>query len=353
MGNTLIAQANALSEEFKYQEAIDTLNQVLVTDPNNAIAQNNKGNALVMLERYEESLECYEKSHELDSSVPYPLIGKSLAYLNLGKYQDALTCCEKGLQLGYNRVWFEGIIRLKLGDVDNAIASFDRAINIEGEAPLFISTGIALEVKGKFKEAEAAYDEALKFDNKIVEAYVRKGDLLMSTAYNYKDAIVCFNNALRLDPQSIEAIFYKALALIREGQSQEALECCDRLNDEPAAYHALYYSTGKVVAPDYKRDFKIRMCKLMKRPPPIALVRGLAYSEMGDQEQAKQSFDEVVNMTTQDAFDHFFVGQALSELSMNTLAVRCFTQALRLDPAFHKKRQVEAYLLQFEKEQQQ
>ena len=58
-----------------------------------------KGNALVKEKKYQEALDCYTKSIELDPSDPILYSNRSAMYTNLGKYDEAIKDADKAIEL--------------------------------------------------------------------------------------------------------------------------------------------------------------------------------------------------------------------------------------------------------------
>ena len=64
--NDLVEKAKILLEENKFEEALGFFEQALLMNQNDPELWNNKGVALRSMGRYDEALECFNKSLELD-----------------------------------------------------------------------------------------------------------------------------------------------------------------------------------------------------------------------------------------------------------------------------------------------
>ncbi|MCQ8903676.1 MAG: tetratricopeptide repeat protein [Methanothrix sp.] len=64
--DALAARSEILYMRKRYQEALECSERSLLIDPENAAAWNTKGNALYMLGRYREAIECYDRAIELE-----------------------------------------------------------------------------------------------------------------------------------------------------------------------------------------------------------------------------------------------------------------------------------------------
>ena len=79
----------------------------------------------------------------------------------------------------------------------------------------------------RFEEALISYDNALKIDPRSVDALNGKG-LILNQLGKYEEAITWFDKALEIDPGFIDAMYNKADALGELGKYEESLEWTDR-----------------------------------------------------------------------------------------------------------------------------
>jgi tetratricopeptide (TPR) repeat protein len=78
--------------------AFEYLEQVLIRDPENAMAWQVKGNCLDCEGKCEEALACYEKSLEFDPSNSETLFNKALTLRKLGRDTDAQCCIQDAVK---------------------------------------------------------------------------------------------------------------------------------------------------------------------------------------------------------------------------------------------------------------
>jgi len=99
------------------------LDKAIELDPNNANTWGVKGNAiskLAVIEKnesrrkrmYEESIECYDKSFEINPN-PDVLCGKGVILCLLGKKEEALVCLDKVIEMDPNSKEMELVKKLK------------------------------------------------------------------------------------------------------------------------------------------------------------------------------------------------------------------------------------------------
>ncbi|PKL57612.1 MAG: hypothetical protein CVV34_06610 [Methanomicrobiales archaeon HGW-Methanomicrobiales-5] len=83
--------------------------------------------------QFEQALECFNKSLELDPQFEDAWLGKSVALYNLRRYQDALQSIDRALELNPEYAtawWMKGMILSSLGKPDEADRSYARAQEI-------------------------------------------------------------------------------------------------------------------------------------------------------------------------------------------------------------------------------
>ncbi len=113
--------------------------------------------------------------------------------------------------------------RVAKGDVDGAIASYKKALELDPKSPLaHYNLGFALGAKGDQDGAIASYKKALELDPKLAEAHHDLGSALGAKG-DQDGAIASYKKALDLDPKL--PLFQAQLghALMQKGKLDEAL----------------------------------------------------------------------------------------------------------------------------------
>jgi tetratricopeptide (TPR) repeat protein len=195
------AEGYVLMQMSRYEEA-DQINQKIIglnitgegADRRLANAWRGRGNALASQEKYNESLQAFDKAIELNSeNAPYAWTGKGDALLASGRYDEAIIAYDRALEL-YPEFADAGIAHAqkgkgdsltKLGKREEALAAYGEAVGASDKAitafnnatpldkaisftfdpyPLdqmfWIDRGSALKALGRGSEADAAFAEA-------------------------------------------------------------------------------------------------------------------------------------------------------------------------------------------------
>ncbi len=121
-------------------------------------------------------------------------------------------------------VWSNrGNVRISENKLDEAIADFDRAIEIAPEAPdPYLNRGAALEGKGLYQEAIDDYNKVLTIDPEDAMAYNNRGNAKAGQK-RWDEALIDYQKAVDLDPNYAFARANAALTLYQTGDIEAAL----------------------------------------------------------------------------------------------------------------------------------
>ncbi len=100
LGNIkLIQKMHELFTSRKYDELSDYCSLILSKDPVNLNALQYKAYSLYFLERFEDSIACYDRAIEIESDAPSHYAGKSKALDKLGRFEEARGCYKQAKKL--------------------------------------------------------------------------------------------------------------------------------------------------------------------------------------------------------------------------------------------------------------
>ncbi|WP_375472714.1 CHAT domain-containing protein, partial [uncultured Nostoc sp.] len=98
------------------------------------------------------------------------------------------------------------------GRFEEAIASYDNALKIKPDLhEAWFNRGVALDHFGRFEEAIASYDNALKIKSDLHEAWFKRGVTLTHFG-RFEEAIASYDNALKIKPDLNEAWINRGIA---------------------------------------------------------------------------------------------------------------------------------------------
>ena len=132
---------------------------------------------------------------------------------------------------------------LSVGDIIHYLQYVDAAVNqtnITSTISELIQKGNDFFNTSKFIKAMTNYDQVLKLDSRSVEALNGKGMVLNSLG-KYQEAISWFDMALKIDPNFVQSLNNKGIALSNLGKYQEAISWFDMaLKIDPNFVDSLY-----------------------------------------------------------------------------------------------------------------
>jgi rhomboid protease GluP len=164
--------------------AIEAFNRAIASDPAFALAHHNLGLAYLGKESYEQAINAFKKSLELNLEVSVRAMAYynlGLAYLALSLDDEAIDAFKKSLQLNSQDAdthYNIGVAYLGKERYDEAITAFQQSLKLKpDQADAQIGLGEAYEAKGLYDQAIAVYEEALKLDPAEEEAQQKLNEL--------------------------------------------------------------------------------------------------------------------------------------------------------------------------------
>ncbi len=186
------------------------------------------------------------------------------------------------------KLYDEGIDRYDAGDLEDAIAAYETALEIDPKFHyVWNGLGNALNGLGRYSEAKEAFEKSLKIDPQYHSAWNGMGNALKDVGSN-KEAIAVYEKTLEFtDDQYWEAWFNRGWAFFNSGRYIEAIQnwdeglqkylpnnrdyrlACGRLHQAKGKVH---YIHGKQTATYWESFHKAKAsyeqaCKFLKSPP--------------------------------------------------------------------------------------
>ncbi len=289
-----------------------------------------------------------------------------------GRFQEAL---EKGVTLARQHPDAPfipnllGAIYTDLGQAEEAIASFQRALDISPENPVTHNNlGIALKRQARYEAALASFERALKLNPDYVEAHNNLGSALINLGrqeaavshlrralelrpdyaeahYNlgcaikdlgqFKKAITSFQRALELKPDYVEAYNNLGSTLIELGQDEAAMNCFKRVLDLQPDFAEGHNNLGILLKRSGQNEAAIACFKrALELKPDYAVAHnnlGGTLNDLGQNEAAIACFRKALEIMPDYAGAYYNLGISLTESGQNEAAINCFQKAVRLD----------------------
>jgi tetratricopeptide (TPR) repeat protein len=173
------------------------------------------------------------------------------------------------------------------------------------QAKLLFELG-SLHLAGQdYKKAIASYDQALKFQPDLHQAWYNRGNALGNLGRN-EEAIASYDQALKFKPDKDEAWNNRGVALDNLGRNEEAIASYDQALKFKPDYHQAWYN------------------------------RGYALDDLGRNEEAIASYDQALKFKPDDHQAWNNRGIALRNLGRFEEAIASYDQALKFKPDYHQ-----------------
>ena len=123
-----------------------------------------------------------------------------------------------------------GVILIGRNDIEEAEALFRHGCMTTPDfAPNWFGYAITCQKLGRWDQSLLSYDEAIKADPNYIEAIVDKG-VLLRNMLRHHDSLKCFERALEINPEHQTALGNYAILLSEFKQVDKSIELFDRLH---------------------------------------------------------------------------------------------------------------------------
>lgn len=247
--SSCIHQNNTSNQEMEQsslaEDPLVSINDLLLTDSLNPELYNRKASLELDRNLLNEALGSIRKAIGLNPENPEYYITLSDIYLAQGKIRNCKESLEKALEIapGNN----EAILKLAelsliLKDYEKVQKLTNRAIGNDPDNPLaYFIKGYAFLETGDTNSAIGSMIKSIEQDRDYYAAYMQIG--LLYSLKNDRIAIDYFNNALRIDPESKEALYAMAMFYQESGDYHAALDYYQKiLQIDPENKFAIYNS---------------------------------------------------------------------------------------------------------------
>ena len=202
----------------RYEESVEYYNKAININPIYEKAFINKGIILAKLMVFDAALEAFNAAIEINERSEISYFNIDIIYSKLERYEDALYSFNKAAELGYDYAYLNvAIILERLGRIDEAFNIYDKAISINKSLEVIYLNKAGLLVNiGKYQEAIKYLDKALS----ILNNKNSKGDTIIKN----KEHIEYMEMGIIEDDTIYDRIYFlKSDALINLSQYDYAL----------------------------------------------------------------------------------------------------------------------------------
>ncbi len=214
----LMAQVEALAGKGQWDEALRVMQDEVDRYPGNVALRSGLGNMAVRGERY----------------------GRALAV-----YQELLDKIDKDSKLAGDLHARMGEVYRRLGDLESALHSLRRAVEILPDSPGVLATmALVLDVSGRRQEAAREYRELLRIDPNNGVAMNNLAYRLAEDGVEFEEALTLAKRARELMPQLIEVDDTIGWVYLKMKQTEKAIESFRGLVEKRPESAEFHYHLG-------------------------------------------------------------------------------------------------------------
>jgi tetratricopeptide (TPR) repeat protein len=255
--------------------------------------------------RPDQAIALYERAIALQPNLAMAYRNRGLALMQLGKSEAALASFEAALRftphdfLALNSV---GVILLGLGRLPQALATFDRTLALQPNDPTTThNRGLTLMSLARYEEARGSFERTLQLAPASVQTWVWRGRCCLELG-NAAEALASLQQAKSLAPQDFSVHFQLGMTLARLNRKEEAVAAFDAALACNARSAEAFNNRGAVL---------------------VRLFRPA---------QALSDFQRALDLNPGYVDAHTNFGIALKGLGHYSVALAAFNQALTLRP---------------------
>ncbi len=199
------------------------------------------------------------------------------------------------------------------------------------------------DVKGNVDSALAAFERAIRLDQQFAIAHAARGEALWARYTDTRDpttarqAVDAGTTALRLDPQNPQVRYSLAVSLAGSGQLDAAADELQRALALQPTFEDARIQLGRVLARQGRIDEGIAEFRkiIVSRPDYAApySAMGASLFEAGRYQEAAQAFQQVATLQADNAVARQQVGVSFQALGDNARALEWYQKALAIRPS--------------------
>ncbi len=347
----------------RWEEAIASFDKAIEYDPDDAEMWFNRGIAFGVLKRWEDAIACWDRAIELQPDYRDAWANKGVAYQHLGRIQEAIEANEKAIALysengveegnpkGSESAEEEEGVDTSENGVDEAVSfqeeegennregaeSAEKEEGVNPEAEFFLNQGIEQGNAGDFHTALASFNRAIEIQPNYHLAWNNKGSAL-NDLRRHEESLNCYNRAIEIQPNYHVAWNGKGVTLNDLGRYEEAIDCYNHALDIQPNFDYGWNNKGNALYGLSRYEEAIdcynRALDIQPNYDNAWNGKGVALNNLGRYEEAIDCYNRAIDI--QPNFYHAWNGKgnALGDLERYEEAIDCYNRAIDIQPNF-------------------
>lgn len=282
---------------------IAKLNKEIAATPENAELYNKRAILLYKKEKLDEAFADIRTALNLDSTKAEYFLTLSDVYFAKGKVKNCKRSIEKAMELepeNADALLKYAELQLYFDEYKSTLEYISKALEIDKlNAKAYFMRGMAYKLSGDTAKAVSNFQTTIDQDPEYYHAYIQLG-LLYATKHS-KLAEDYYNNAIKLNPESIEAHFNLAMFYQEDSLYDDAIVEYNKVLEIDPKYKQAHYNLGYihlVYLLVYKQAV-IHFTNAIACDPAYAEAyynRGYSYELLGDVTNAKTDYDKALEI---------------------------------------------------------
>jgi len=174
------------------------------------------------------------------------------------------------------------------------LAHHSRLAKNKPDVALIIKEGDEHFLKDEYDKAIECYDKAIEVDPNIVDAWIKKGNALY-TKENYDEAIKCYDRASLINPNHFDSWYKKGISYKKKNNYEQAIKCYDRAIELRPTSSDAWYEKGLSLSFLKRYDEAIRCydnaIEHNSRHAEAWYKKGYAFHNIGVEDEAQRSYN--------------------------------------------------------------
>jgi tetratricopeptide (TPR) repeat protein len=265
------------------------------------------------------------------------------ALYKLGRLDEAVASYDKAIEFkpDNDAAWYNrGVALHKLGRLDDAVASYDKVIGFKPNYhEAWYNRGVALYKLDRLDEAVASFDKAIEFKPDNDAAWYNRGVALHKLG-RLDDAVASYDRAIEFKPDKDEAWNNRGVALRKLDRLDEAVASLERAIEFKPDNDEAWNNRGNTLDTLGRLDDAVasydRAIEFKPDNDAAWYNRGIALRKLGRLDEAIASYDKAIEFKPNDDEAWYNRGIALDTLGRLDDAVASYDKAIEFKPDNHE-----------------
>jgi tetratricopeptide (TPR) repeat protein len=336
-----ITVAVELFEEGRIEQALDTVDKCLKSDPELAQAHLLLGRIYTVQGKIEDSKQSFSKALELDENLDQAWF----CIASIAQQENQLEKAREGYEKAVRLKPSEADYVIALAEIDVAQGRYQNALDeltaktrmFPDSSALRIATADVLSRMGKTKEAIRVYNQVLLLepnDYSVAETLA----YCYITDQQWDKASKMFEKLLENTVDSGKKVAYLnilAMCSMNAGQYGTAVKCYDQLSIEQREDPQIWLQMGQAAlgmeASNRALACAVRALALQPGWPDAIALKGCAQYLNDDYDSAIQTFAKITSSENLAGFAWLMTGRCYEQLGKNDLADEAYQNAAELN----------------------